>query len=45
VRRSPRLNSPERNQTVPLLSLFKALGLHPGGDDLDILVPQVWLGV
>jgi hypothetical protein len=37
------MNQPGFNLSVPLLSLFKSRGLK-GGDDLDILVPQVRWG-
>ncbi|EFJ42824.1 hypothetical protein VOLCADRAFT_97070 [Volvox carteri f. nagariensis] len=39
---APRFNAPGRKLPVPLLSLIKSQGLE-GGDDLDILVPQMYM--
>lgn len=37
-----RMNAPHRNQSVPIISVIKRLG-SPDGDDMDILVPQMYV--
>ncbi|GFR42863.1 hypothetical protein Agub_g3854 [Astrephomene gubernaculifera] len=38
---APRFQAPSTDPSVPMLSIIKSLGLQ-GGDDLDILVPQMF---